>query len=244
MKKIFALSLAGLLLLALFACADTREIVDDSVITDDVEVLPDDTQVPEPEVPETPDEPEVPAAPEKDFTPGKIDGSVYENEYIGLGFTLPEGWSFYSEEQIRTLNNAASDMAGEEYEQFIENATIIYDMCAADSYGFNNVNLNFEKIDTELLAEFDFAESIEAQIPLVQSSLENMGYSDFAYEISKVQVGGELLDAVNITVSIEDIDGYMTSIQKACDDGIVTITVTTMFEDTVADVIDNFYWVD
>ena len=30
---------------------------------------------------------------------GTINGSTYRNDYIGLGFTLPEGWFFYDDDQ-------------------------------------------------------------------------------------------------------------------------------------------------
>ena len=61
---------------------------------------------------------------EKEFSLGETDGLVYENKFIGIGCTLEDNWSFYSDEEIMELNNYTADVAGEDYEKIMEGADL------------------------------------------------------------------------------------------------------------------------
>lgn len=77
---------------------------------------------------------------------GAAEGGVYTNEYFGFVCTLPEGWMFYTDEQMRLLRSVAMDSlddgvsSGEKdaLGQAVENS---YIMTAASRDGMQNINM-------------------------------------------------------------------------------------------------------
>ncbi len=181
---------------------------------------------------------------EKEFSTGKVNGNVYKNEFIGISYTLDEGWSFYDEERIRETNEMAMDMAGEEYEKIIREADIVYDMCATDSDQLNNININLEKIDNIQLLSLDIAKNFEAIMPTLEETLTNMGCENISHRIDKIEVDGKMVDALFVTADINGVNMYQTLFQKKCNGYLANITVATFFEDITSDLIDNFRWID
>jgi hypothetical protein len=51
-----------------------------------------------------------PAETEPDFSMGKATGSTYHNDFLGLSCTLPGDWMFYTDEQMKQLNNITGDI--------------------------------------------------------------------------------------------------------------------------------------
>lgn len=37
------------------------------------------------------------------YAPGRIDGSFYNSEFPGLSFELPDGWSFFTEDEMKEV---------------------------------------------------------------------------------------------------------------------------------------------
>ncbi len=181
---------------------------------------------------------------EKEFSTGKVNGNVYKNEFIGISYTLDEGWSFYDEERIRETNEMVMDMAGEEYEKIIREADIVYDMCATDSDQLNNININLEKIDNIQLLSLDIAKNFEAIMPTLEETLTNMGCENISHRIDKIEVDGKKVDALFVTADINGVNMYQTLFQKKCNGYLANITVATFFEDTTLDLIDNFRWIN
>lgn len=183
-------------------------------------------------------------ASEAEFSMGNTDGTNYESSFIGLGYQLNEGWSFYTDEQIMELNNATADMAGEEYQELMSEATLIYDMFAADAEGLNNININLEKVNPVQLLALDLSQNFEAAVPTMETAYENMGYSNFVYEVSTAEIDGKEVDTLHITVSINDVNVYQTLFAVKCNGYLANVAVTTYFEDNTAQVLDRIYWVE
>lgn len=180
----------------------------------------------------------------EEFALGKVTGNVYKNDFIGISYNLDENWSFYNDDQIKELNQIALDMAGDEFEELVKNATIVYDMYATDSDQLNNININLEKISNAKLLSLDIAENFEANAPILIDTFENMGYENIDYEIIEVTVDGKTLDAFHSTAEINGINMYQTIFQKKCNGYLANIAITTFFNDTISDLIDNFYWTE
>lgn len=176
------------------------------------------------------------------FSLGKTKANVYESDFIGIRYTLDDNWSFYDDKQIKELNKIAVDLAGDEVEKLLEDATIIYDMYASDSDQLNNININLEKVNISQLVELDIAENFKTLMPILKDSFSNMGYENINLEIGKVEVDGKTLDAIHTTAEINGVNMYQTIFQKKCNGYLASMTVTTFFEDTTADLLDNFRW--
>lgn len=181
---------------------------------------------------------------EAELSLGVSNGNVYESEFIGIGYHLDEGWSFYNDEQIRELNNATADLAGEEYQELMSNAEVVYDMFAIDADGLNNVNVNLEKKNPVQILAMDLSEVYENTMTVLGSTYENMGGTNFAYEVSNVDVAGEELVAAYVSVDINEVPVYQILFMKKCNGYLANVSVTTYFEDTTAQLLENFYWLD
>ena len=179
---------------------------------------------------------------EIDLSFGAVEGNVYENDFIGIGCKLDDGWSFYSDEQIKELNNITADIAGEEYMDLMEDANIIYDMYAIDSTQLNNITINLEKVNPVQLLALDIAKNFELTVGTMKSTYENMGYTNFNYEITEVTVDGKKMDAMNITAEANGYTIYQCLTAKKCNGYLANIVVSTYINNTTADLLDNFYW--
>lgn len=179
---------------------------------------------------------------EKEFSLGVTSGDTYESEFIGIGCELEDGWTFYSEEQIKQLNSAATDMAGEEYQKLVEQATVVYDMYACDASQLNNININLEKAEPSEIESLNFKENFELLAPTITQTFENMGYTNAEYEVTTVNVDGKTLDALRTTAEIQGIKMYQAVFSVKCNGYIASAAVTTYYEDTINDILDRFYW--
>lgn len=120
-------------------------------------------------------EPAAPATPaEKNLTRGTVNGNVYENSFIGMGFQAPEDWTYLSDEQIGQTMGMAIDYGDlqkmlDEYESFIDAAVV----------GANGDNIIFaiqKKPDD--LKDTSFEEVYKATISALRKQLNESGVYD------------------------------------------------------------------
>ena len=180
---------------------------------------------------------------DEEFSTGAVNGLTYRNKFIGLGCNLDSGWTFYSDAQIKQLNNIAADMAGEEYKEALKNATVIYDMYAVSSNQQDNINVNLEKVNPVQLAALDIAENFNTLLPLLKSSLENMGCQNITHENTTVKIGGKSFNCLKLTSDINGMKMYQTLIAKKCDGYLANITITAFDEATINNLISKFFLV-
>ena len=188
---------------------------------------------------ETPDDDE-PIATEPAFSLGATSGSIYSNEFLGMTFALPEGWEFFTEKQILEMNNIVSDYMGEEVAEQLANANIIYDMYAQQPDNGSSVTVLLEKFNALQLLNLDKKEYIEAQIPTVENTYANMGYTDVTAQYQTVTIDGQELDGMCITAAIGDFT--FTSISFIFQKGnyLANVSVGSLQADVVAAALDSF----
>lgn len=178
-----------------------------------------------------------------EFSLGNTKGLVYENKFIGIGCSLDSGWSFYTDEQIKQLNNVASDMAGDAYKEAIKNAQIIYDMFATSSNQLDSININLEKLSALQLAALDITKNYDAQFPTIKQAYENMGYSNIFYETKNISIGSKKIPAMCITAEINGIKLYQKTFSIKCNGYLANASITTYNEDLTEQLISKFYLV-
>lgn len=236
MKKISVVLFVLMLAATVYGCGSEEDVRGE--ITNAVEETTEETTE------ETAEETTEETVEEKELELGSVNGTIYENSFIGLGYELNDGWSFYTDEQIRELNNATAELAGEEYQELMKDATIIYDMFASDENNLNNININLEKVNPVQLLATDIGENFELMMPTMESTYENMGYTNFNYEITTTEIDGKEVDVAYITAEISDVTMYQALFAVKCNGYLANIAVGTFFEDTTAEVLENFYWMD
>jgi hypothetical protein len=178
---------------------------------------------------------------DEEFALGEVAGNKYESEFIGLGFTLPEGWSFYTDEEIKEMNNYVEDKAGQDYLDLLKNATVIYDMAAASPAQTDNVVVTLEKKPNAQLNKLDLAQTLEASFNVSKSSLENMGYRNLTHEVTTLTIDGETFHAMHVTGTLSGMTMRQTSIVIKCNGYLASLAVTTFDAAGTAPLLDNIY---
>ena len=258
MKKLLAILLALTMIFAFAACGSTPdedEVRGDQNVntTQASDPAEDNTTAPSGDVTDTPagDITDTPAdettnAPEADvtepeFSLGAVEGLNYENKFIGIGCNLPSDWTFYTDEQIRELNNLTADLAGEDYVEAMKNASVIYDMYAASKDQFKNINVNLEKVEPIALSMVDLADIFEQNEAMIKQTFENMGYTNITFEHGTVMIENESFACMRSTAQINGIAMYQLCFATKCNGYIANFAITTFNENTVDDILSNFY---
>lgn len=172
---------------------------------------------------------------------GSTSGDKYENEFLGLGFTLPESFSYKSEQEMRKLNSMTSDIIGEEYEKLVREAELLYAMYAGNPDSSENVNILLQNVDADALKNISVTEYFEKVLPSVKTSLEGLGATDIQHEVGKINIDGTDYDCLEITSKYGEVDLYQTQIVCIKDNYIGTITVTARDEESTKEIYDCFY---
>ena len=172
---------------------------------------------------------------------GEVTGTKYESEFIGIGYTLPEGWEFYTDEEIAELNNYTGNLAGKDYQDLIKNASIVYDMMAASPSQTDNVVVTLEKKPQATIDKLDLAASFEASFSVVKSTYENMGYKNVSHEVSTITISGNTVPCMHVSATYAGMTMNQTSIMFKCNGYIATIAVTTMDAAGTAPLLANIY---
>jgi hypothetical protein len=182
----------------------------------------------------------IPTAP-KELSLGTVSGSKYESEFIGIGYTLPSGWSFYTEDQIKEMNQYVEDKADQNYLDLIKNDDIVYDMMATSSAGTDNVLVTLEKKPAATLDKIDLKQSLETSFKAFKTSFENMGYRNISHEITTVTIDGKGFDAMHINATYGGMKMYQTCIVIKCNGYLATIAFTTFDAAGTAPLLENIY---
>lgn len=174
---------------------------------------------------------------------GEAEGNTYENAYTGIGFNLPEGWTFYSKDQINELNNITQDMLDEDIAKQIEQAAVIYDMYALDQYG-NSVNIVMEKLSVIASKGIDEKTYAEASTSQLEEALKQVGYNEVTAETTSIVFNGEEHAAIDVVCTMEGLTLYEKLICIQIDEYMVCITIGTTYTNTIEDVLSYFYTVE
>lgn len=171
---------------------------------------------------------------------GTTTGSTYQNDFLGLRFSLPAGWEFYTEAQIMQLNNYAGSFYDDAFYEQIQNANIIYDMYAIQQAYGHSVNINMEKLSTLQLSSLDIEQTLRSQFPALRATLNNMGYTDVGVSYQKVTVDGKVFDSIRVTANIQNLHLYENIFSFRKGDYLANITVASLGNDLTYDLLDQF----
>ncbi len=180
---------------------------------------------------------------ETGFSLGVIDGKTYENKFIGIGCTIADHWTFYDEEQIKTLNNMAGDIAGEEYKKAIEQADLVYDMYAVSVDMVSSINVNMEKLNEIQNKSLDVKKNYELVAPVIVTTFENMGCTDVQYEIKDIEIDGKTVPVIQNVAKMDDVIIYQCLLSIKCDGYLANIAVTASSEDELNKLVSTLYFI-
>ena len=211
MKKFLSLLLVGLMLLSLCGCFGDQDVRG-----------------------------EVEGGNDPEFSLGTAKSGTYKNDFLGISCTLPSGWTFYSDKEIRELNNLTMDMLDEDIAERLEKANIIYDMFATCQTTGSNMNVVLEKLSTAQTIKLDIKATLEAQFDTLKSSYESMGYTNISVKYQKVKVDGKEFDGLRLTAKIQGIDFYTTMFAFKKSNYLANVTICSLQTDQTGTVLGYF----
>ncbi len=220
MKKFLCLFLTLIMLMGLCGCLGGNEDVRGDINNDSTSNTESDT--------------------ESKFSLGETAQSTYKNDYLGISCNLPDGWTFYTDEQILQLNNLVGDIADEDIAKQLENANIIYDMYATNESDYSNMNVNLEKLTAAQLLTLDLKKSLESQFDGIKSSYKNMGYTDINLAYQKITVDGKEFDGIKINAKIQGINFYSAVFCFKKGTYLANITVASLQNDKIDTLLGYF----
>ena len=205
MKRLSMILLALCLMLALVACGEGNQ-------TSSTAKTPETTAAPETENVGT-----------KELR-GKVEGDAYTNEYLNLRIERPQGWTFYTEDQIAEMNGFTTELFEEtDIADIVAEAGQQTDMMMSDG-GSNSLNLIIQPSLSALQTLTD-EQIFQLSEETVKTQLNAVGWTIDKYEAVTMQVGGAERSVLHmaITASGVSFDEYQIWI---CPDGDYMATLT------------------
>lgn len=175
---------------------------------------------------------------------GTVNGLTWENEFIGIGCTMDDDWTFKTDDEILAMNKLTQDMVTDDLADLLKDADLVYDMAAATGTDLSNMMVTLQKLNSLQLAALNIANELEKSYDISESSLINMGCANLTHSISTITFDGKTFDALVISASISGLTMNQTTFAIKCNGYLASISVTTVGEYDMADLIDNFYVLD
>ena len=171
----------------------------------------------------------------EDLTRGVWTDNVYTNAYAGITFTLPEGFTANSDEELALLMQIGAEALGEAgsgySQETLENVASLYDMFAMDLTTGSNILIVFENLSVNSV--FGMFADENAYLEIRQSQVEAMEEQGITYtfsDISDHQIGDQTYKMITTKTSMEvagiEIEMENAYLVKKIDNYIVSITIT------------------
>lgn len=173
-------------------------------------------------------------------TRGTINGNVYESAFIGIGCALPEGFSFYTQDEIAQSNSATYDMLDEELAEDLATADVIYDMAAANEVG-SSVNVNIENLGILGLQVSSAEEYAAIAVEQAVAPLEELGFTDIDAFQNTVTFAGAKHPAMQIVASHHGATCYQTCVCIMIGNYMASISVGSLDKATHDALLASFY---
>ncbi len=179
---------------------------------------------------------------------GVIDGDVYTNPYLGIGFTLPAGqnWTYYSEEEILQANKLAQALATGELKDVLSESQNIILMYAAGPMGSPNVSIQILDLGVSgtLVNLIGLSTILEPQLDTMKKTLENSGMNNVEVILDTMLIDGREEVCIRISYSYFGIKAYTVQVCYIQGDYAVYVA-SGASEDGVADqLLGNVFWLD
>ena len=239
MKKLFCLLLSALLLLSLLGCVPNTDIRGEIETPSSSTSLRGEVETPTNSTTAS-SEAEDSSSDGPVFSLGTTENNHYYNNLFGISCTIPSDWVFYTDEQMMELNNITMDTLDSDIVEALKNATVIYDMFAQDTYGFNSTNVNMELLEPMQMVMLDLKENVEALLPALEQSYANMGYTNIQSAYTKVTVDGKEYHGFKLSAQIQGIDIYSVSFSYKSAYYLVNVNVTSFITDET-DTLLSYY---
>lgn len=177
---------------------------------------------------------------EAEFSAGTSSGSKYENQFVGIGCELDSNWVLMSDEEMQEVNKASQEIMGEEYQEMLEQAEVVYDMMATNVNETDTVNVNLEKL-TGIARLIDESDYVEQSLESLSEPLESMGIENVQTETGEMEFAGATHKTISIEGEFMGTKIYEKLVCVKCSGYMAVVTVCTWQENTTDQVLESFY---
>ena len=180
----------------------------------------------------------------KEFTRGVVEGTTYTSDFAGFGIDFGLGWNFYTEDQIKQMNNLIGKN-DEEISTALKDASTVVDMLAYD-VSSNNVTVIFEKTDAAALKKLSFDVIMDNAYEGFVESVSSANATVVEKNTEVIKLCDRDMGCLKVTTSIPNeqigtVTMYTTQLLFKCDNYAVVIGINTYGNDGSADIIDNIF---
>ena len=166
------------------------------------------------------------------FKAGKVSGDTYTNEFFGVKFVAPSGFTFNDDAKMAEMNAAVgASLNDESITKALENGVAYFDMACANENG-TNVNVTIEHGGSTGAS----ALTPEQYLNVAKESLADQLKSSGA-EVKDVEVttfknaAGKDLASMKVTLEVQGVTLYEQLICLKAGDYFMTITATSQNQD-------------
>ncbi len=177
---------------------------------------------------------------EVELSLGKSEGSVYQSTFMGLGWNLPEGWQFLSEEEMQQMNEAVIDMMDEDIAAQLEEGAVLCDMYAFALSG-DTINIQIEKLQNVTSILLDEESYAELSMQNTKEAFTQMGYTDITMEQSTVTIAGEEHVAIDVSLTYDGVVLYEKLGLIKVGNYMCVITAASVTPEGLDTMFANFY---
>ncbi len=174
------------------------------------------------------------------FSMGRISGNTYRNDFLGLGCTIPQGWEIYSEKQLLEINNLQGESIDEEVLEQLKNSNLVFVLFAQQLNEGSSINVNMEKVAATQLLTLDIQQILEAQIPTIISTYQNIGYTNVEVNYQKTTIDGKELDSLYISAKINGMDFALVCFTFMKANYMVNVSVGTLQTENLNNLLGCF----
>ena len=245
MKKAIVLLLVLMLAMGLLGCGNETAAApaETELTAPEMTLAPTETEQTVPETTEA-------AVEDRPVTLGKLEGWDYTNEYLGIGCTFDENWAAASAKQTQQLPEQAdkllldAEYTGSDLQQLV-------DLTAINGLNISTISIQYNRMTEEerqLFAAMDydsFADTILNGTEEMAGTYTEMGFDTAEMEKVTVNFLGQERTGVLTTASLQGIHYYVLQLyEHNLGHYYVTISVSTMNENTTQSLLDMFYPLD
>lgn len=171
---------------------------------------------------------------------GTTTETAYENEFVGIGWKLLDGWTFATTEQMEQMNALVLDMLEGDIDANLAEGSVFCDLYAADING-SNLNIQFEKLNTVnsiLVTEESY---LEISLDTLKQTYESMGYTDVSLSLTTAKIGDNEQPAITSNCTYQGITVYQKMAVIKEGNYMCIITASSLTEAQTNDILASFY---
>lgn len=171
---------------------------------------------------------------------GEVKNDTYGNSFLGLGCTL-EGWHYYTDEEMETVNQATKEALSENMDEMLSQNISV--MMAEGPDHLQNVNIRLQNVKAyvSIYKSMGLQNVATAALDQFKSTVESAGFTDVQLEVSEISIGDQVFTCIKGEYYLKGVHMYFKQLWDLRDDYMVTVTVTTVQEDTTDEVLSKFF---